>query len=224
MRTDDGRLVVIAGASRSGKTAWTIRQVGKAARALAWDPEDQWAGLPGWRRVTSRDELLRLTLAAGRGPGRFAYVAGGDPDAIKKDFGFFAGVAMYWGRYLGPMVVVAEELADVTNQGKAPGSWGILLRRGLKRGISIYAISQRWAEADKTAMGNASEYVIFRMSSRDDVAYMARKTRVPVAELESLTPEYWDAERRYLRRGPFVRAVVTGEIERGAVTLPKPKG
>ena len=86
--------------------------------------------------------------------------------------------------------------------------WGLLLRRGLKRGISIYAISQRWAEADKTAIGNASEFVLFRMSSGDDIAYMSRKTRVPVADLENLKPL------------EFVRYQVTGETERGKLTFP----
>ncbi len=198
METSDGRLIVIAGASRSGKTAYTVRQVKREKRIIAWDPEDQWARLPGWRRVTSRAELLS---AVGKpGPARLAYVAGGK---IREAFDFWAACAQYWGRYLGPCVAIAEELADVTSSAKAPGAWGILLRRGLKRGITIYAISQRWAEADKTAIGNASEFVLFRMSSGDDIAYMSRKTRVPVSELDGLQPL------------EYVRYTVTGEFERG---------
>jgi hypothetical protein len=60
-----------------------------------------------------------------------------------------------------------------------------LLRRSLKRGMTIYAISQRWAEADKTAMGNASCYVLFA-SRGEDVNYISRKTLVPVNELAEL--------------------------------------
>ena len=71
---------------------------------------------------------------------------------------------------------------------KAPGNWGILVRRGLKRGISLYCISQRWSEADKTAFGNASDFVIFRQSSGDDVTYLARKTRVEQGEINGLVP------------------------------------
>lgn len=183
MKTEDGRLIVIAGASRSGKTAYTARRVRAERRIVAWDPEDQWSRLPGWRRVTRRAELLEAMQTPGHV--RIGYVAGGD---LVPEFDFWAGVVMYAGRYVAPITAIAEELADVTTPSKAPGAWGILLRRGLKRGITIYAISQRWAEADKTAMGNASEFVIFRQSSGDDVRYLARKTRVPVEQIEGLKP------------------------------------
>lgn len=181
MKTQDGRLYVIAGASRSGKTAWTRKATGKARRVFAWDPEAQWCELPGWRKVTTRAQLLAAAQAAG--PQRVAYVAGGD---IKAEFDFFCGAAYYAGRYIEPANVVAEELADVTTPSKAPGNWGILLRRGLKRGISLYCISQRWSEADKTAVGNASDFVVFRQSSGDDIRYLARKTRIAESEISGL--------------------------------------
>lgn len=175
--------MVIGGASRSGKTAWTRREVAKEARILAWDPEDQWSKERGFARVTNRRDFLKAAHKAG--PLKVAYVAGGD---LKAEFDFWAGCVQYAGRYVGPLAAIAEELADVTSQSKAPGNWGILLRRGLKRGITIYAISQRWAEADKTAMGNASEFVIFRQATGDDARYMARKTRVPEEQINALAP------------------------------------
>lgn len=183
MKTQDGRLIVIGGASRSGKTAWTRREVMTQARIMAWDPEDQWSHERGFRRVTTRKALLDAAHVAG--PQKVAYVAGGD---LKAEFDFWAGCVQYAGRYVGPLAAIAEELADVTSQSKAPGNWGILLRRGLKRGITIYAISQRWAEADKTAMGNASEFVIFRQATGDDARYMSKKTRVPEEEINGLKP------------------------------------
>lgn len=199
MQTNDGKLLVIGGASRCGKTAWTKRQVQRERRVIAWDPEDQWAQLPGWRKVTSRAELLQLVQTAG--PFKLAYVAGGK---LSEGFDFWAGCVMHSGRYYAPLACVAEELADVTNPSKAPDQWGILLRRGLKRGITIYAISQRWAEADKTAVGNASAFVLFRMSSGDDIAYMSRKTRVPADQLNGLKPLEWvyfDATNGNISRG-----------------------
>jgi len=183
MKTQDGRLIVIGGASRSGKTAWTRREVMKQPRILAWDPEDQWAQERGFKRVTTRKALLAAAHVGG--PQKVAYVAGGD---LKAEFDFWAGCVQYAGRYVGPLAAIAEELADVTSQSKAPGNWGILLRRGLKRGVTIYAISQRWAEADKTAMGNASEFVIFRQATGDDARYMARKTRVSEEQINALKP------------------------------------
>jgi len=199
MKTNDGQLVVISGASRSGKTAWVKKQVATAPRIIAWDPEDQWAQLRGYLKATSRAQLL--ALAKQGGAVKVAYVAGGD---LKAEFDFWAGCVMYAGRYVAPVVAIAEELADVTTPSKAPGNWGILIRRGLKRGITIYAISQRWSEADKTAVGNASRFVLFRQSSGDDVAYLSRKTRVPLQEIEGLKPlEFVDFN------------ALTGDIERG---------
>lgn len=199
MKTNDGALYVIAGASRSGKTAWTRKQTAKDRRLFAWDPEDQWAQLPGWRKVTTRSALLES--AQRPGGCRVAYVAGGK---LADEFDFWCGCVQYAGRYVEPLTCIAEELADVTTPSKAPGNWGILLRRGLKRGISIYAISQRWAEADKTAVGNASAFVLFRMSSGDDIAYMSRKTRVPLENLDGLKPLEWVKFN-----------ALTGEVERG---------
>ena len=183
MKTNDGQLFVIAGASRSGKTAWTRKRIAKARRIWAWDPEAQWCELPGWRKVSTRADLL--AWAQKPGAQKVAFVAGGQ---LKEDFDFWAGAVMYAGRYVAPLDAVAEELADVTTPSKAPGNWGILVRRGLKRGISLYCISQRWSEADKTAFGNASDFVIFRQSSGDDVTYLARKTRVEQGEINGLVP------------------------------------
>ena len=183
MKTEDGRLYVISGASRSGKTAWTRKATAKARRVFAWDPDDQWAALQGFHKITTRKMLI--AYMAKPGPLKIAYVAGGD---LKAEFDFFCGCAMYAGRYVEGLEVIAEELADVTTPSKAPGKWGILLRRGLKRGITIRAISQRWSEADKTAVGNATDFVFFRMSSGDDVRYLSRKTKIEEAEINGLVP------------------------------------
>lgn len=199
MKTDDGRLVVVAGASRSGKTAWVKKVVYKEKRVIAWDPEAQWCELQGWEKITTRAELLAAVQKPG--PCKVAYVAGG---SLAAEFDFWCGCVMYAGRYVGPLVAIAEELADVTTPSKAPGKWGILLRRGLKRGITIYAISQRWAEADKTAMGNASGFVIFRQATGPDAAYMSRYTRVPAAEIDALPAlsfVYYDANEQKIERG-----------------------
>lgn len=205
MKTQDGRLFVIGGASRSGKTAWTAKQAKALRRVMAWDPEAQWCELPGWRKVTTRAQLLQAIQQPG--PLRIAYVAGG---ALQAEFDFWAGCVMYAGRYVEPLGAIAEELADVTTPSKAPGNWGILIRRGLKRGITLFCISQRWSEADKTAVGNASDFVIFRQSSGDDVRYLARKTRIPEDEINGLVPLQ------------FVHMdALTGAISRGKLTFPK---
>lgn len=203
MKTEDGRIEVVSGASRSGKTAYVRKALAKAKRIWAWDPEDQWAQEPGFLRVTNRKQLA--AAIAKKGAQKIAYVTGGD---LKEEFNYFCQCAMYAGRYVEPMNVIAEELADVTSQGKAPGHWGILVRRGLKRGINIWPISQRWAEADKTAMGNASDFILFRCATGSDAAYLEKKTGVPAAELVSMPPLYW-----------IKKDNLTGKFTRGKLTF-----
>jgi hypothetical protein len=182
MKTEDGRLVIISGASRCGKSTYVSKRVNPCKRIVAWDPEAQWCALAGFTKVTTRSQLLETIQAKGRM--RIAYVPGGD---LKDEFNFLCAAVMYAGRYVGGLVFIAEELADVTTPAKAPDKWGILVRRGLKRDITIFAISQRWAEADKTAMGNASEYVCF-MSRENDIPYVSKKTGIPVTDFKELNP------------------------------------
>ena len=194
-----GRLIVVSGASQCGKTTKVMQLIRNEKRVIAWDIEDQFSKMPGFQRVTSKAELLRLAQMPGAY--KLAYVVGGD---LKAGFDYWAGCVNYAGRYVGGLTCVAEELADVTTPSKAPGNWGILLRRGLKRDINIIAISQRWAEADKTAMGNASEFIMFRTSTADDSKYLASKTRVEQSEIDGLKPfEFlrYDAVTREKTRG-----------------------
>lgn len=181
LKTIDGRLCIIGGSSRCGKTTHTLKLIKPFKTVFVWDIEAQWCNQAGFKKITSLVELKKI-VQSGKA-GRYAYVSGGN---IKAEFELFCKCVFHYGAFFGECAVVAEELADVTTTAKAPESWGILCRRGLKRSISIFAISQRWAEADKTALGNATDFYLFRMSSGDDIKYMARKTRVSVEVLESL--------------------------------------
>jgi len=181
LKTNDGRLIIVGGSSRCGKTTKTVELSAEFQTVFVWDIEQQWCELKGFKQVKSLNELKKIAID-GR-VGRWAYVSNKN---IKAEFEFFCQCAYHYGRYFGECAVIAEELADVTTTAKAPDSWGILCRRGLKRSITIFAISQRWAEADKTALGNATDFYLFRMSSGDDINYMAKKTRVTVEVLEAL--------------------------------------
>lgn len=182
MKTQDGRLIVVSGASRCGKSTQVAREVKAERRVVAWDPEAQWCEQSGFRKITSRAALLKAIQTPGHM--RLAYVAGGK---LAEEFDYLCKSVMYAGRYIAPLIYIGEELADVSTPGKAPEGWGILVRRGLKRGITIYAISQRWAEADKTAIGNASEYLTF-LPRPKDLRYVAGFTGLQMEEIESLQP------------------------------------
>lgn len=201
LKTVDGRLHVIAGASRSGKTAFTLQEIKSHKRVIAWDVEDQFSQQSGFIRITKPSDLIKATQSAG--DMKIAYVCNAN---LKESFNFFAGCAYRWGLKFGACTVIAEELADVTTTAKAPEKWGILLRRGLKRGISIFAISQRWAEADKTAIGNASEFICFRMNG-EDIPYMSKKTRISIDALEALNT------LEYVRYEPATKKLIKNKVK-----------
>lgn len=183
MKTNDGRLVIVSGSSRCGKTAKTERLVRPFKTVFVWDIEAQWCKIKGFKKITSLIELKKI-VKAGKA-GKYAYVSGGN---IKAEFELFCMCVFFYGSHFGECAIVAEELADVTTTAKAGECWGMLCRRGLKRSISIFAISQRWAEADKTALGNATDFYLFRMASGSDIEYMSKKTRVSIERLEKLKP------------------------------------
>lgn len=169
----DGKIIIFAGKSRSGKTARAMQLARGFSRAIVWDIEGQWATMPGFVAVRSRRELLAAIKSRKETARKLAYICSAAGE-IKAEFSFWAACAFHFAN-LGPCAIVAEELADVTNPAKAPPDWGLLLRRVLKRGASVFCISQRWSEADKTAIGNASEIYCFQLPRRMDMEYMTRE-------------------------------------------------
>lgn len=183
--TEDGRIILIAGKSRSGKSSYTWERVKGEPRLIAWDTQDQWAALPGWKRVTDQREFSAALVKAGRGPCKIAYVHPAGAGDVKENFDKWCRKVLAFGKATGPLVCIPDELSTVTTTSKAPEGWGDLARTGLKFGITMYPISQRWAESDKTAFNNVSEIVFFSMMPMD-VKYMAERTGIAPEELAKL--------------------------------------
>lgn len=181
----DGELVVVAGASRSGKTYWVVHQVARESRLLVWDAKGEWSR-HGCRAITTPAELRELVAANPPAIERVAYAR----PCTAHEFDFFCRLAWVWVRQARGALVV-EELADVTHPGKAPTAWGEILRKGLAYGPRIFAVTQRPSESDKTAIGNSSRVHCHRMGRAADARYMAAELRVDVAEVEALTPWDW---------------------------------
>lgn len=177
-RRPDGERIVVTGSSGMGKSASAIEIVGAAPRLFVWDVDRQWCRLPRMRLASSAVELVEL----GRQANRVAYF----PPATHADsFDFFCRVAWAWGQ-LGAGVVVAEELAAVTQPGKAPTSWGELIRRGRKYGITVVGVTQSVQESDKTLIRNASLIRCHYLTRSVDRRYMAHELDVAETSIESL--------------------------------------
>jgi len=187
-RRPDGSLYVVTGASRTGKTTWVARRVERARRLLVWDSVGEWGQRFGCERVGSVGELSRAIFRRSR----IAFEIPCSPE----NFGAFCRLAWVFVRASHGTVVV-EELADVTSPGKAPLYWGELVRKGLRYGPEIYALTQRPSESDKTVMGNASVLHVHQMAREEDAKYMARELRCGVDKVDSLRPFQWlERDRR----------------------------
>lgn len=189
-RRPDGELVLVTGSPGSGKTVYTMRAVARAARLLVWDAHLEWSG-KGCIAVPTVAALFSACRT--KESAHLAYT--GPADA--RHFDAFCRTAVAWGR-LAPCTVVIEELADVSNPGKAPPGWGLLLRWARKLGVSVYAITQRPSESDKTIVGNAHRIVCHAMARHADQIYMARELGLEHREVASL-----DRTRlEHIERGP----------------------
>lgn len=196
-RRPEGRLFCVCGASRSGKSLWTAQQVCRCKRLLVWDLLGEWSARYRCRRVGS---LRELAAAIAGPPARIAF----HHPAMVAEFGTFCRLAWVWIR-LAPGALVIEETASVTQPGKAPAEWGTILRMGLRYGVDIYALTQRPAESDKTAFGNASVIHAGRAVTPDDRRTVAKYLDVPIARVAALKPL------------EFIERHASGELYAGAV-------
>jgi hypothetical protein len=188
--SNKAKIVVVCGASGSGKSAWTKKQITRAKRLLIWDIDDEYTG----ERINKQADLVAKLRTEKAGVFRYVGKA--------KDFSFFCKCAFAWGR----CTVVAEEIAGVTSPGKAPEGWHMLVSRGRKRGISIYAVTQRPSESDKTVFGNASALHVGRMTRKKDRVYIAGELDCKVDILDDLQP------LDYVHREMSTGKVTTGRI------------
>lgn len=188
----------VFGASGSGKSYYVKQIVKGWKRALIWDPDDEYGEVPGVQLARSPSQVLELMK---RKAVRIRYVpATIDRKLLEKCFDFISLAAFIWGNCL----YVGEEIADVTTPSKAAGGWGVVLRRGRKRGVKVVGVSQRPAECDKTLFTQARHIRTGRLDGEGDMQRLATTLRVPLAWVQQLGPlEFLTVDR------------TTGQLEAG---------
>lgn len=199
MQREDGKLAVVCGKSRSGKSAWTKQQVAKlepvvGGRVIVFDIKGEYSAAQGFTVVNKLSELGRL-LQASTGPLKVAYC----PVNAKKEFGPWAGMALTWCKQ-SPCIIIAEETAAVTSPNKAPEGWHRVCSQSLGFGAFVFAITQRPSESDKTAFGNASIIHCCKMARDGDRAYMAKELDCPKAMIVDLKADQDTGEFTYIER------------------------
>jgi hypothetical protein len=190
------KIIVVCGSSGSGKSSWVKQQIRKDKRIVIWDPDDEYGEITANRCTTIQQMTALMRDAGDKKPLAVRLVANGDY------FNLWAAAVFRFGN----CTAVAEEIADVTTPSKAPAGWGQLVRRGRKRGIAIYAVTQRPAESDKTALGNASELHVGMLNRAKDRAYMAAELDVPETDITQL------GELEYLHRDHRQKTIKKGKL------------
>lgn len=191
----DGFMGLYIGNSRSGKSTAVKKVVAQHSRVLAYDPKGEYAAM-GFTMVETRLDLFNA-LKQATGSAKIAFIANS-----RKDFEFWCDCAFNWNRQKEALIV-AEELANVTNAGKAADNWGRLVNQGLGLGLMLLATAQRGAEIDKGVMNNATYLHIAQHQTDDDASYIAKKIGVDIGEIprEPLRFVVWRGGRGLLIRG-----------------------
>lgn len=168
------------GATGSGKgvsvRAWL--KEAKATRLLIWDPLGEYAGLV--KRTTSNlSEVARLAQAPAFA---IAYYPGPDVRTYADKFAMFCRIAFAAGN----LVMMVEELADVTSPSYAPQAWRQCTKKGRHRGLRMVVATQRPADIDKHFLGGCTYIRCFTLRFPEDRKAMAGAMGVPLADISEL--------------------------------------
>ena len=178
--TNKPELRAYVGATGSGKGV-SVREWLRGARAsrlLVWDPLGEYADFV---KVTTSKLQDVASHAQGE---RFAvaFYPGPDVRTYAEKFSMFCRIAFAAGK----LVLLVEELADVTSPSHAPQSWRQCTKKGRHAGLRIVAATQRPADIDKHFLGGCTYIRCFTLRFPEDRKAMAGAMGVPLADIADL--------------------------------------
>lgn len=173
----DAEVVVVTASIGGGKSSIVKKKIAKHKRLVVFDPDDEYGGIAGIKKADNCQHLLQMLKDTKGGALKVRIVAQG-----KAAFDFVSRAVFGWGY----CAFVAEELAGRTSPGKSSGGWHTLVTRCRKRGISIYGVTQRIAECDKTIIGNSSEIYAGRLSRYADRKLISQEIDIPIEQIGKL--------------------------------------
>lgn len=212
------------GGTGSGKGVSINRRLAELApaRLIMWDPRDEYGHhAPGFESIKG---LIGAFKAARGGPIRARYVTDGKLP-IEEAFRIFCTLAFEdqkkreaLGMAPQTLVVVAEELSDVTKPSYAPPAWRRCITQGRHVGLHLIGCTQRPALIDKSFMSAATQVRCFMLGYDDDIKAMAKELRCTEDQVGALTTtedESVDPKRttiEYLERIRRTRELFGGTI------------
>lgn len=201
------------GASGSGKGVSVRKhlEAEKPKRLMVWDPLHEYGSFA--RRVDKLGDLARAVKGSAF---TVSYYPGPAVATFPEKFAMFCRIAFEAGN----LVMLVEELADVTSPSHAPLEWSNCTRKGRHRGLRIVAASQRPASIDKQFLGNCTYIRCFTLRYPSDRAAMAGAMDVPLPEISSLSTVEGEAEtvityiEKDFRAGKTQRATIKLKAKR----------
>lgn len=172
-------LRLYCGATGSGKGV-SVREYlerAKPPRMLVWDPLGEYAK---FGKTTTK--LSDLAQGAKEQKFRLVYLPGPDVKAYEDKFAVFCRIAFAAGN----LVMMVEELADLTGPSHAPMPWRQCTKKGRHAGLQIIAATQRPADIDKHFLGGCTYIRAFSQRFPQDRKAMSGAMGVPLADLEAL--------------------------------------
>lgn len=205
MSANAASIVAAIGATGSGKSLWVKQgiQSNKPARLLIWDPQGEYAE---FGQVFTNGQRLFDHVARAK---KFAavYQPGDLLSLYEARFDWFCKLAYA----LGDLLMVVEELADVTEPSHAPDSWSVITRKGRHKKLRVVAMSQRPASVDKDFFSNCTMIHCGRVLYSEDVKTMARVLGNGVSQTEIQAM----AQLEFIEKN-----MLTGELRRGKLEKP----
>jgi len=199
-------VLVIAGCSGSGKSTFAIRYLlnAKLTCRFIFDASGEYA-----EKFQRRPCSTGAELNAATGTGWVIF----DPHTLfpgepEKAFAMFCEWAWTVSRQLsGQKIVFADEVWKYCNPNTIPKNLALIVQDGRKHGIGLIVTTQRPNRLNEAIMGEATEFVGFRMVGENKLAYLEKNCdEYPVGELPKLPMLHYIAQN--LRTGGTSRGVL----------------
>lgn len=204
-RANKAQIIAAVGVTGAGKTTFVMKDVKrlKPSRLMVWDAKGEFAREGYAVAVSSISEAARVIKAAGaKGKFTIAYKPKGSDQQKREDFGRFCELAFYAKNVL----IVAEELAEVTQAGWAPHGWRLCTTQGRSEGLTIYGLTQSPAWVDKQFFGNCTRIRCGRVFMPSHVKTMAEVLGVQKDDIMR------QADGDYIELDVRTRAIVRGNV------------
>ncbi len=174
------RIEAYIGASGSGKGVSINRRLLelKPPRLLIWDPRSEYGK---HAQAVNLSAAVR-TVAASAGAGFRLRVVHDGRTPPADAFGLVCKLAFT----AGDLVLLAEELSDVTTASHAPAAWRQCITQGRHQRLHVIGAAQRPALIDKTFLGNCTYIRCFTLRYADDRVAMAKALDVPLVQVSAL--------------------------------------